>query len=229
MTGNDATLQSHPEVAGRAPVTAAPGMLPRMLERLHGHYPNAPQPRGNGREAAVLVALTEQAVPEVILTRRADHMNSHSGEVALPGGMWEPTDADLLQTALRESWEEVALPSRAVSVHAQLPYRLTRRGVGVTPFVGLVPPDQQLVANPEELDSIFRVPLTFFLQPENCGSFPLAIDGQELWFPCYDYDHYRIWGMTLNVLVDLLNIALDARISLPYPEALDELQLVDPS
>lgn len=206
-----------------------PDMLAAMLRRLQPLRPLSPQPRRDSREAAVLLALTREPFPQVVLTRRADHMNSHSGEVALPGGMWEQEDADLLQTALRESWEEVALPPALVDVRAQLPYRLTRHGVGVTPFVGVVSPEQEFTANPEELDSIFHVPITFFLDESNCGSFPLAIEGQELWFPCYDFERYRIWGMTLNVLMDLINITLDANISLPYPEELDELQLVDPS
>lgn len=206
-----------------------PGLLASMLGKLQALRPNSPQPSTAVREAAVLLALTRESVPQVVLTRRADHLNSHSGEVALPGGMWEPEDDDLIHTALRESWEEVAMPPESVDIRAQLPYRLTRLGVGVTPFVGVIPPDQTFIANPAELDSIFHVPITFFLDQRNCSSFPLAIDGQELWFPCYDFEAYRIWGMTLNVLIDLLNITMDANIHLSYPEELDELQLVDPS
>lgn len=206
-----------------------PGLLATMLSKLQALRPGAPQPSGAVREAAVLLALTREPVPRVVLTRRADHLNSHSGEVALPGGMWEPSDSDLIHTALRESWEEVAMPPEAVDIRAQLPYRLTRLGVGVTPFVGVIPPNQSFIANPEELDSIFHVPITFFLDQGNAGSFPQAIDGQELWFPCYDFEEYRIWGMTLNVLLDFLNITMDANIHLPYPEELDELQLVDPT
>lgn len=206
-----------------------PDMLASMLYKLQPLRFAPPQPRMDRREAAVLLALTREPVPQVILTRRADHMNTHSGEVALPGGMWEPADNSLMQTALRESWEEVALPPGSVEIQAQLPYRLTRLGVGVTPFVGVIPPEQQFIANPEELDSIFHVPITFFLDEANCNFFPLALEGEEYWLPCYDFDRYRIWGMTLNVLIDLINITLDAKIDLPYPKELDELQLVDPT
>jgi len=203
-------------------------LLERILPGLRELRPKPSRPTGPRRQAAVLVALTREPVPQVVLTRRADHMNSHRGEVALPGGMWEAEDCDLLQTALRESWEEVALPPSAVDIRAQLPYRLTRRGVGVTPFVGLISPDQELAPNPAELDSIFRVPLTFFLDPGNCCTFPMSVAGHELWFPCYDFEHYRVWGMTLHVLTDFLNLTLNAGLNLPYPDKLDELQLVDP-
>lgn len=206
-----------------------PGLLASMLNKLQTFQPEPSHSLGAIREAAVLLALTREAVPQVVLTRRADHLNSHSGEVALPGGMWEPGDGDLMHTALRESWEEVAMPPEAVDIRAQLPYRVTRNGVGVTPFVGVIAPDQTFVANPEELDSIFHVPVTFFLDPRNCVSFPWALDGQEFWLPCYDFERYRIWGMTLNVLVDLLNIAMDANIQLAYPEQFYELQVAAPA
>lgn len=204
-------------------------LLDRVIQRLEPMRTVPAPPQQSGRQAAVLLALTREPEPHVILTRRADHMNSHRGEVAFPGGMWEPGDGDLLKTALRESWEEVSLPPEMVDFQGQLPYRRTRNGIGVTPFVGVIPRQVELIPNPDELDSIFTVPLTFFLDQGNCHTFPLAYEGRERWFPCYDYENYRVWGMTLHVLMDFLNITLDANIQLPFPETLDELQLVDPT
>ena len=74
----------------------------------------------NWGEAAILLALTcEQDDPKIILTKRAEHLRSHAGEVAFPGGKWEPGDNDLLMTALRETHEEIDLPPESVEGDCQ--------------------------------------------------------------------------------------------------------------
>ncbi len=78
--------------------------------------------------AAGLVALVDNGeIPEIILTQRAHHLNSHAGEVAFPGGMWDAEDTDLLQTALREAKEEIDLDPAVVDVIATLPSATPRR------------------------------------------------------------------------------------------------------
>ncbi|HEY7884036.1 MAG TPA: CoA pyrophosphatase, partial [Cellvibrionaceae bacterium] len=124
------------------------------------HLPDSPE--GFHRQAAVLVPIVTLANPELILTRRAAHLASHAGEIAFPGGRWEPDDQTLLHTALRESHEEIALPPHAVIPLGTLPVYCTRAGVRVTPVVGLVPEQQAFVPQLAELDSIFTVPLHFF-------------------------------------------------------------------
>lgn len=76
-----------------------------------------------------MVLLSEGPSGErVLLTRRAEHLNQHAGEIALPGGKWEPADPDLLTTALRETHEEVGIPPWKVEVLGTLPAAYTRRG-----------------------------------------------------------------------------------------------------
>ncbi|HNI37342.1 MAG TPA: CoA pyrophosphatase [Pseudomonadales bacterium] len=88
-------------------------------------------------EAAVLLAFTDEPETQLILTRRADHLKSHRGEVALPGGKIDKTDRDFIATALRESHEEIALPPTAVEVLGELDPMVTRFGVKVVPVVGV--------------------------------------------------------------------------------------------
>ena len=137
------------------------------LERLQ------PSPQERGSTAAVLVALHgDSSDPQVILTQRAFHLNNHAGEVAFPGGMWDETDTDLLQTALREAHEEIGLLPSLVEPIATLPVAVPkRRSLKVTPFVGLVDGPLNLVAEPGEIGALFDVPLQLFMNINNYDYF----------------------------------------------------------
>lgn len=164
-------------------------------------------------EAAVLLAFTDEPDPQLILTRRADHLKSHRGEVALPGGKLDPTDASCVATALRESEEEIALPPAAVEVLGELDPMVTRFGVKVTPVVGVIAPDVPLVPNPDELDSIFRVPLSFFLRDERTRTDRGTVNGHSVAVPCWHWQGYEIWGVTAIILVNFMNRVLGQHIS----------------
>ncbi|MGV6806980.1 MAG: CoA pyrophosphatase [bacterium] len=168
--------------------------------------------------AAVLIPIVKKmSSPTIVLTKRAEHLNSHSGQVAFPGGKLEPQDADLMQTALRETHEEIDLHPTAVEVISELPPYYTHTYQGVVPFVGLVEPEYQFYANPDELDAVFEVPVEFLANPENLTRFPYRIDGMEYGLPCYRYHGFTIWGFTLAILVGFLNYTLNAGLVLQYP------------
>ncbi|MFI2812758.1 MULTISPECIES: CoA pyrophosphatase [Microbulbifer] len=179
-------------------------------DKLESRVPAAPDLSGH---AAVLLALTEEPDPEVILTLRSAHLSTHSGEVSLPGGRWETGDASLLHTALRETEEEIGLPAEAVRVLGPLWPRSTRWNVHVTPWLGVVSPDVALVPNPGELDAIFRVPLSFFLEDPRIRTDQITIDERAIYLPAYQFQEYEIWGFTAGILTEFLVKILDADIS----------------
>lgn len=164
-------------------------------------------------EAAVLMPFTDADQPELILTVRSAAMPTHAGEVAFPGGKRDPGDRDLLATALRESEEEVGLIPRQVEVLGELSPLASRYGMKVTPFVGVVPHEVPLVAEPGEIHDIFRVPLTFFLDREPELSAPIDFYGRQLHIPSWYYDDKRIWGLTAFMILDLLNFAFDLDVA----------------
>lgn len=170
-------------------------------------------------EAAVLMPFTDEPDPQLILTVRSVHMPTHAGEVAFPGGKRDPGDSNLLATALRESQEEVGLSPQEVEVLAELSPMASRFGMKVTPFVGLVTPDVQLVAEPGEIGEIFRVPLSFFLDTQPELSEPFSYLGRRMRVPSYYFEQRRIWGLTAFMILDVLNHVYDANINVLDDEA----------
>mgnify|MGYP000508858620 FL=1 len=163
-------------------------------------------------QAGVLVAITDEIDPHLVLTRRADHLSTHSGEVAFAGGKRDDTDPDIIFTALREAHEEINLASCDVTVVGQLDQVISRFGYVVTPIVGVIPADTQFTANLDELDAVFKVPLRFFLETEphdyfERGSFSI---------PSFHYEGFRIWGLTSMMITEMVNNHLNAGINIRF-------------
>ncbi len=181
-------------------------MLSQIRQRLEAENINAVSLEGEGAQAAVLLALTNvENDPQVLLTRRAGHLSSHSGEVSLPGGKCDREDLTLEHTALRETWEEIGLESHLVEVILALSVRATRQGMNVAPYVGIVPDKLDLVPNYDELDAIFRMPLRFLLEDRRLRTDKFVRDGYTYWSPAYEYEGFEVWGFTARLLVEFLN------------------------
>ena len=163
-------------------------------------------------QAAVLVAITDEAEPHLVLTRRADHLNTHSGEVAFAGGKQDETDPDLVFTALREAHEEIDLVSTDVNVIGALDQVVSRFGYVVTPIVGIIPADICFTANLDELDAVFKVPLKFFLETEPYDYFQRG----RISIPTYHYEGFRIWGLTAMMITEMMNNHLNANIAIKF-------------
>ncbi|MCK0767601.1 CoA pyrophosphatase [Chromohalobacter canadensis] len=187
-------------------------MLETLRERLQAHHPrylNADLPR-----AAVLLAIVERREPTLVLTRRAGHLAQHGGQVAFPGGKAELEDADLWATALREAHEEIALPPSHVTCLGRLSDVISRHGICVTPFVGLIPPDLPLRPDHNELDTIFEVPLTWFLEDRRSHTDVIRHGEHTYYVPSYAYADHVIWGLSAMMLVELLAVGFARPISL---------------
>ncbi|MDO6513756.1 MULTISPECIES: CoA pyrophosphatase [unclassified Neptuniibacter] len=192
-------------------------MITTIRKRLTGLTPA--RFSSNRPQASVLIALTDDDDPEVILTKRAATLSTHSGEIAFPGGKYDETDTDLLFTALREAHEEVGLQPSLVDVIGPLGQVLSKHGLQVTPWVGVVPKTVELVPNLGELDEIFSVPLSFFLADQRYSTDEIRFKGKSLYVPAWEYQGHIIWGLTAYMLVELLNEGCGADIPMkPRPE-----------
>jgi 8-oxo-dGTP pyrophosphatase MutT (NUDIX family) len=172
------------------------------------------------QQAAVLIPVTDhQHHPDVVLTKRAEHLSTHSGEVSFPGGKWEAGDNSLIETALRESQEEIDLPPQMVEIISQQPHHISLWGIKVTPYVGIIPHDVELKPDKTELDAIFRVPLSFLIEDNRTRTEIYHRHDREWWSPVYHFEGFKIWGLTARILVDFLNAAWDADIGREHVSA----------
>lgn len=158
-------------------------------------------------EAGVLVAITDEPDPQLLLTQRSYNLSSHRGEVAFPGGKRDDEDANIIVTALREAEEEVALQPSRVKIVGELDQVVSRFGYLVTPVLGVIQPEQQLVANKDELDAIFTVPLERFTEPPS-----RYFEQGNFRIPSYDYQGFHIWGLTAVMIVEMMNKFWDCDI-----------------
>ena len=179
-------------------------MIEKITEKIKG-YSGRP-PVEELRKAAVLIALTDSSEPELIYTLRSNKVGSHGGEVSFPGGMYEDVDKNLEHTALRESEEETGMDSSKVNILGPLDTVVSRYNISVTPYVGIVPENVSLNNKSEEIESCFKVPLSFLLRDERHRNDEIKRDGDIFFMPAYQYDSYIIWGLTAMMTVDFLNI-----------------------
>jgi 8-oxo-dGTP pyrophosphatase MutT (NUDIX family) len=138
-------------------------------------------------QAAVLVPIVMRgpdfAQSTILLTQRANHMSTHSGQIAFPGGKVDPQDANHQVTALREAQEEVGLDPKHVQVIGELPVYVTGTAFWVTPVIGLVSPELELTPNPDEVQDVFEVPLSFLMNPAHHRRHAFEWQGaQRQWF-----------------------------------------------
>ncbi len=156
------------------------------------------------RPAAVLLGLRESVQPRLVLTVRTDHLQSHAGQVAFPGGGTDAGDADALATALRESEEEIGLDRVLVTPLGYLDSFETVSGYCITPVVARIAPDARLHAAPAEVAEVFEVPLAFFLEPANLRRYVMDYRGHRREMVEFVHGGHRIWGATAAILLNLL-------------------------
>jgi 8-oxo-dGTP pyrophosphatase MutT (NUDIX family) len=154
------------------------------------------------RPAAVLIAVTDRPEPGVLLTHRPETMTSHPGQVAFPGGKLEPGE-DAVAAALREAHEELAIDPASVRIVGTTDSFVTGSGFALTPVLGLVPPDLQIVPDPREVASWFEAPLRFVLDQANHVRKVGQFRGHEREYTEIDWQGHRIWGITASILSNL--------------------------
>ena len=138
----------------------------------------------------------------VLFTRRTAHLHDHAGQISFPGGRAESEETPL-DTALRETEEEIGLHRQHVEILGTLNDYTTVTGYRVTPVVGLLRPPFDLAPDDFEVAEVFEVPLAFLLDPTNHQRNQLVHDGIRRHYYAMPYGAYYIWGATAGMLMNL--------------------------
>lgn len=157
---------------------------------------------GDGlRPAAVLVSICRRQEEDLILlTRRTDLVEHHRGEISFPGGASEPVDRTLLETALRETEEEIGLPRTSVTVLGKLDDFVSVHGYHVTPFVGSFPGPEDFRIDQNEIDELLEMPVSAFLEPEVFRTEDWTWRGRRQPVFFFSVDGHEVWGLTAAIL-----------------------------
>lgn len=157
-----------------------------------------------GRRAAVLVPLyVEGGELWALLTRRAENLPHHRGQIAFPGGGRE-TGEDPWAAALRESSEEIGLLPQAVLRLGELDEVATPSGFTIVPCVGAIPATFRAEANPDEIDEVFAAPISALAHPNLVEDREVRINGKRRVLRIYHVGRHKIWGVTARILQNLL-------------------------
>lgn len=153
------------------------------------------------RDAAILVPVVDHgSEATVILTKRTDHLSTHSGQIAFPGGRIDAEDASPEDAALRETEEEIGLDRSFIEVVGRMPDYVSGSGFRIAPVLSVVRPDFMLTLNRDEVDDAFEVPLAFLMDPANHSQESLVWQGRERHFYTMPYEQRYIWGITAGII-----------------------------
>jgi 8-oxo-dGTP pyrophosphatase MutT (NUDIX family) len=164
------------------------------------------------REAAVLIMLYPRDGQIFFpLIKRTESGGPHSGQVSFPGGMAEPGDKSLEQTALRETREEIGIPERDVSVLGRLSsLHIPVSNYLVHPFIGMLHAEPVFHTDTSEVSFVIEVSLAELLLPSTCCQEKRNIDGKEIVIPYYNVGGQKVWGATAMILAEFLAIIEEA-------------------
>ena len=164
------------------------------------------QPYDADYDAAVLVVVEfddNDQFDSILLSKRADTLRSHAGQIAFVGGKIDDDDSSLWFTATREAYEEIGLSAEHVSLLGYLPAIESKNGLMVCPVVAKLNAQPNYRLNPDEVELLFSVAASTLLAGPEYHE--LKRDGQTIRLPRFQVEEHSVWGLTAMILVQLLN------------------------
>jgi len=191
------------QLANRLPGSASHA---RMLPP--GRTLMLPEDQINYHDSAVLILLFPfQQQIQICLIRRPATMKNHAGQIAFPGGKREEEDADLVQTALREAYEEIGLTREAVEILGKLSTVYVQvSDFLITPVLGWVKEKPHIKIDASEVDEVFFISLEDIVNPENRCDRELETRTGPIYAPGYEINGCFVWGATAMMLAELTDV-----------------------
>ncbi len=187
-----------------------PGLQAQMKmappTRLHREY-EIPQ---SARESAVMALFypyRHQHDYHLVFMKRAEDGRAHSGQISFPGGKWEESDRDFIDTALRETQEEIGVSPSDIEVLGTLTeLYIPVSNYIVYPAVGYAHQRPNFIPDLKEVAEIIEVPVSCLLEKNTCGIHPVSARGFQFEAPAYKINQYTIWGATAMMVSELSEI-----------------------
>jgi 8-oxo-dGTP pyrophosphatase MutT (NUDIX family) len=153
------------------------------------------------KDAAVLIGMrTHEGESRIVLTQRTAHLRRHAGQVAFPGGAIDPGDGTAERAALREAQEEIGLDPAQVEIVGRLPDYLTTTGFRIKPVLAVISGEARFAVNPEEVDAVFEVPVSFLMNLDNHRPESRVWQGIERHYFSMEHEGRLIWGVTAGII-----------------------------
>lgn len=167
-----------------------------------GDLNGAPSPTGRKLKPAAVLALLEREDDQLrlVLTRRADHLQAHAGQVSFPGGRQMAGRETLAACALRETEEEIGVAPAQITLLGSWEAYETVTGYQVTPFLGVAPGPLSITADPGEVAEVFRTPFDFLMNPANHRLEEREFRGMLRRYYAMPWKGRYIWGATAGML-----------------------------
>lgn len=158
-------------------------------------------PRNSLRKASVLIGFVQREHGlNIVLTKRAEHLKHHPGQISFPGGKYEEGDQTLYRTAIREAEEEIGITASDIETFGQLPEIVTISKFSVTPIMAFINPDYQAEIDPNEVEEVFEVPADHLLDKNKLYSGIFQVKSQPHRIFAIPYQRHFIWGMTAQII-----------------------------
>ena len=185
--------------------------LPEMNRYLHNIFSRHHKKRilnSNLKPAAVLIPLFyKKSELHILFIKRSNSVVYHKGQISFPGGQIQKTDANLQDTALRESWEEIGLSPQDAEIIGELDDTRTRTTrFLISPFIASIPYPYKFKINPQEISGIMEVPVTSLMDRSSYKRRRVIDEGESILTFTYDYNGEIIWGATARILKQLLEL-----------------------
>jgi len=166
---------------------------------------------GKVRKAAVLALFNNtQDKPHLILTLRSEYKGIHSGQISFPGGKKEKFDQSFMDTALRETHEEIGVPSTRIEILGEMtPLYIPPSNFFVRPFIGLTSQNQGFIPEEAEVEKIINLNFNELLHPKAISEQEISARGFKLKVPAFPVEKHFIWGATAMMISELREMFLE--------------------
>ena len=158
------------------------------------------------RSAVLVPIYHKKGELHVLFIRRSESVAYHKGQISFPGGTYDESDPSLLDTALRESWEEIGLKPEDVEIIGELDDTTTTSGFIISPLVGFVPYPYAFKKNHGEVAKIISIRLAALMDKARFRQEYQVIDGESILVYIYQYRGHIVWGATARIVKQLVEL-----------------------